>query len=161
MAKLFLSGGVVQFDDADFAILNLFDWRICQGRARGYRTFGQGRYQDVVMSRFLLNAGTGQLVDHQDLDPLNNRRSNLRLCNKSQNNSNCRRRKHNTHPYKGVRQNNRESDNWIAYISVRGRQKYLGSYKSAEDAARAYDAAAVERSGDFARLNFPKEVLKP
>lgn len=45
---------------------------------------------------------------------------------------------------------------WMARITFRGVQRFLGYYDTAEDAARARDAAAIELHGiEFARLNFP------
>jgi hypothetical protein len=46
------------------------------------------------------------------------------------------------------------SGRWIARIFLEGRQRSLGCYDTAEEAARAYDAAAREAWGEFAFANF-------
>lgn len=53
--------------------------------------------------------------------------------------------------YRGVHRSGR---GWGAVINVDGRQRWLGTYRSREDAARAYDRAALEHFGDDAVLNF-------
>lgn len=44
--------------------------------------------------------------------------------------------------------------NWEAYIWVNNKKRGLGNYPTEEEAARAYNAAAIVEYGDFARLNF-------
>src|SRR5574343_1382782 len=57
--------------------------------------------------------------------------------------------------YRGVFKNR---DKWVAQISRKGYQKYLGTFATEIEAARAYDAKARELFGDAAPLNFPDEV---
>lgn len=45
---------------------------------------------------------------------------------------------------------------WMAYINYAKKRKFLGRFRLAEDAARAYDAAAIQIYGEFAKVNFPK-----
>lgn len=111
--------------------------------------------ETTYMHRLILGLvpGDGQRVDHRDLNGLNNVRSNLRLCTSSQNLANGPRRVDNTSGYRGVGWD-RQHRRWVAKIQVRGRTMNLGLFRSPEQAALAYDAAAREHFGEFARPNF-------
>lgn len=50
---------------------------------------------------------------------------------------------------------------WQAQISRGGKYEYLGAFQSEEDAARAYDTAAIRVHGEFACLNFPPLASRP
>lgn len=93
--------------------------------------------------------------DHISGDRLDNRRVNLRVATLGQNAVNRTARGESL--YLGV---NRSRNNWRAQIvplgsGRRGRQLFLGRFATEEDAARAYDRAAREYHGEYARLNFP------
>ncbi|MGB8225740.1 MAG: AP2 domain-containing protein, partial [Sedimentisphaerales bacterium] len=92
---------------------------------------------------------------------LDNRKSNLRLATRSQNNCN-RKQKKGTSKYRGVCYNKR-TKKWRAAISFNGMYKHLGFFDSEEEAGRAYDEAAKIYHGEFASLNFPaeKQILNP
>jgi hypothetical protein len=92
------------------------------------------------------------LVDHKNMNKLDNRRLNLRLASKSQNMANRTQTVKNTSGYKGVRFHT-PTQKWQAYIKVDYRQKSLGLYTNKLDAARAYNKGAVSAFGEFARLN--------
>jgi AP2 domain/HNH endonuclease len=103
--------------------------------------------------RFLHNFLMGTKgVDHRNGNGLDCRRSNLRLASSRQNSRNRGMRADNTSGYKGVSWH-RLTGRWIASIKVAERRLHLGLFPTAEDAALAYNVAALEHFGEFARLN--------
>jgi HNH endonuclease/AP2 domain len=147
-------GKVAQVDDADFEWLSQWKWCALRVGHTWYavRTdYTGGRKQMVIMHRLVV--GRSDLrVDHRDGNGLNNQRGNLRLVTASQNRCNSRKRGGSS-IYKGVCLRKR-GKHWQAQIANLRVQKYLGSFNSEVEAARAYDAAARELHGEFACLNF-------
>lgn len=111
-----------------------------------------GEQHTVYMHREILNAQPGRQVDHVNHDPLDNRRCNLRLCSGSNNQHNQRPRTVGTSRHKGVSWYKR-TQKWQAQICCNSRRVHLGSFDSEDDAAAAYNRAAVRLHGAFARLN--------
>lgn len=96
-------------------------------------------------------------VDHISGDTLDNRRENLRICTRSQNNKNTSKRKSFlgrgiSSIFKGVYWCNTRKK-WVSRIYVDNKQIYMGFYDREEDAAIAYNRAAVKYHGEFAKLN--------
>lgn len=156
MATIPLSRGLVAIvDDADHdAVSAQGSWYADPSRGTFYARrnvwLDGRRCVGVKMHRFL----TGwDLVDHINGDGLDNRRVNLRAATPRENARNRRVRSDSLSGFKGVRR--LSSGTWIARIEVGGRRVSLGSFDTAESAALAYDAAAVEHFGEFARVNFP------
>ena len=98
-----------------------------------------------------------RLLDHRDTDGLNNRLSNLRPATYSQNIHHRGPTRRNTSGYKGVYYQ-RRSKKWYTQIMVRGVYHYLGCFKTARKAARAYDKAARYHLREFAYTNFATAV---
>jgi hypothetical protein len=96
-------------------------------------------------------------IDHRDGDGLNNRETNLRKANGSQNRGNTGKQKNSTSGFKGVHLR-KDSGKYVAGIvsAETHRRKHLGTFDTAEEAAKAYDRAAVAHFGPFAVLNFPE-----
>ncbi len=93
-----------------------------------------------------------KVIDHIDLNPLNNRLDNLRAATHTLNNANMPKRKNTSSKYKGVNFH-KHHGTWQAQIRKDGKYTALGSYKLEIEAAAAYDKAAKEIFGSFARIN--------
>ncbi len=107
----------------------------------------------IIVSRMLeRDLESHEYVDHVDGNGLNNTRSNLRLADSSQNGSNRGKPCNNTSGYKGVTWY-KKYEKWRASIKFQKRDIFLGSFDTKEDAARAYNEAALKYHGEFARLN--------
>lgn len=105
------------------------------------------------MHRLLIYVPPGFEVDHINRNGLDNRRANLRTCTKSENAANREKVGGDTSSkYKGVHRR-ADSGKWMARIKVNGRRRSLGCFYSEEEAALAYNVAATEEFGEFARVN--------
>lgn len=131
-------GYVALVDAADFDLV------IAQGKwsAQVNPTVTYARNNTLYLHTLL----TGwNYVDHRNGNGVDNRRSNLRPTNASLNAANKRLRCDSSTGF------------WSARIGCNGVYRSLGGYGSPEEAARAYDLAALDLFGEFARTNFPRE----
>jgi len=115
----------------------------------------------VRMHREVLSTPNNLFVDHQNHNGLDNRRSNLRIatlaengCNKRKTTSSC------TSQFKGVCWAKREGK-WRVQGRLNGKQTIIGYFDNELDAARAYDAWAIQAFGQFAALNLPPQQTDP
>jgi len=158
-------GKSCKVDDDDYDFLNQFGW-CCWDDGSGYyyahRWNPNGKVA-IRMHRMLAAAGPDDFVDHADGDGLNNQRSNLRICTRSQNTVNSPARKGKRYSnYKGVSavwNKNKTKKYWTAQSRKNGDLHHIGCFPDEVSAARAYDKKAKELFGDFARLNFPEETI--
>jgi hypothetical protein len=142
-------------DDEDFD--HLMQWKWSASGRRDYRHPARGtadgssvKMSVVVAERMGLD--TSITVDHHNRRPLDNTRGNLRSANKSQNGANRGPNQNNTSGYKGVWLCQR-TRRWKANIKVKRVTYHLGTFSTAEDAARAYNEAALKHFGEFAYVN--------
>lgn len=155
-------GQVALVDDEDYAYLSQFKW-YARWNARAYYASRQVPAQgssrqrtlnlhNVVWERHFGEIPHGMTVDHHNVDSLDNRISNLRLATRSQQNRNQKVRKDSSTGFRGVTWYERYGQ-YAARIRVHGKLTFLGYFDDPVDAARAYNAAATEQHGEFARLN--------
>lgn len=145
-------GQVAIVDDDDFEWLSQWNWRALQHPSGKFRAGRAGPQQAaILMHRLICRAARDEQVDHKNGDPLDNRRSNLRVCTKSENLCNRGAQKNNTSGFKGVTWHKLTSK-WMAQISVRSRHIHLGLFSTARAAGRAYKIAARKYHGEFARV---------
>jgi hypothetical protein len=146
-----------EVDDKDYKLVQPYKWRKnAQGYAvsRAYTRISKGvrHAKDIRMHRLIMGEPEGMEVDHANNDCLDNRRSNLRVATHWQNLANRPLQRNNTSGYRGVTWSN-QNKKWYAQIYVNSKTISLGFYDDIKDAARAYNTAATERYGEFARLN--------
>jgi hypothetical protein len=138
-------GASALVDESDFEMLSRFRWYL---HSAGYAATKRAR---AYMHRMILLPDPGQYVDHINGNKLDNRRCNLRVCTMAENLAAGTFKRGLSSSYRGVCWSKREGK-WLAQIA----KTRLGMFADEEEAARAYDAAAADRYGEFARLNFPE-----
>lgn len=148
-------GFVALVDEQDFERVAAKKWTVIAPNKTRKTAYAANYWREgdkvfaVSMHRFILSAPRGLVVDHIDGNGLNNTRANIRLCTQAENARNQRRP-----GIKGAYQM-ANSTRWGAHIQTNGKRVHLGCFDTEEEAARAYDAAALKYHGEFARLNFP------
>jgi len=147
-------------DASDLELVVKYDWfaRVRHKADGSIRTVYAVRSKKIVrktrmvgIHRAILNAPDGVEVDHIDGDGLNNRRSNLRLASRAQNQKNKGRPISNSSGVKGVTWC-AERGKWQAQISDANKHYNLGRFDKIEDAAAAYAAASAKFHGEFGRV---------
>jgi len=134
--------------DARFAG-RLISQSLTENGYRRVKVNGRRAYMQRVVWK-MFNDTEPEFVDHINGDRNDNRINNLRPCTHSQNLANGSVRK-GTSRFKGVRSSG--FGGWAANIKVNKKCTYLGTFTVEADAARAYDVAALNSFGSFARTN--------
>lgn len=134
-------------DDEDFDKVNQYSWsRNPKGALQ--TTIN---YEVLNMPNIIFN--NRKMYDHENLDSFDNRKLNLRIATNSQNGANRAKFKGNfSSQYKGVTYRKKRYK-WEAYIMVNGKTISLGCHETELQAARAYNKAAENYFGEFARIN--------
>jgi len=141
-------------DDEDYELLSRFKWCYNGKYAVRGQWNSESKCTDIIsMHRFLTGFPDDKQIDHINGDKLDNRRSNFRACSGKENQRNMSLR--NGYSTKGVhymRKRSHLSSPWQAYITVDRKRKHLGYYETQQDAQKAYNSAAIEHFGEFARV---------
>lgn len=143
------------------ALIDVEDYEKC--KEIKWHLGAQGYAQNIRKRIKLQHLVWGEkvLLDHKDRNRLDCRKSNLRPCTMVENNQNQGLSCKNTSGYVGVHWH-RRARKWAASIGIkrgiRKRVMHLGLFTNLVEAAKARDVVAIKLFGDFAFLNFPKEV---
>jgi hypothetical protein len=158
---------VALVDDCDYDSLNRLAWSpLVVGRSNHPLVYARTGANPTLMHRLVWTMANGDIpsgyeIDHVEHGPfggLDNRRLNLRLTTHAGNVRNTRKVAGTVSRFRGVYWH-RAGRKWAVQIHVDDYPVYLGMFASEEDAARAYDKAAREKFGEFARPNFPLESV--
>ena len=149
-------GHVAVVDDEDFERLAQWRWHYADGYAKRNECIDNAykahKYRTLAMARSIMNPPKGMEVDHRNGNTLDNRRANLRIVNRAQNQQNRKTHINNKLGIKGVcfsKAHNR----YRARIISNGVCVRLGWFKTIKEAKAAHDSAAIKLNGEFARLN--------
>ncbi|MCK5604153.1 HNH endonuclease [Candidatus Pacearchaeota archaeon] len=153
------TGEVVFIDKKDYAVISQYSWyRHPVGSHHLLYAAAWVNNKNTLMHRFLLNLNKNEMTDHINGNGLDNRRSNLRKCTHQENMFNKKKYKNNKCGYKGVYWSPHHSK-WRVTLYKYKKRFYIGYYRDLIEAAKAYNEAAIEHHGEFARLNkLPEEV---
>lgn len=144
-------------DNEDYLYLSKRKWGLSK---KGYAWGGKAYYDNnnkrktktELIHRLVMKVKKGQIIDHINRDRLDNRKCNLRICSRFENQCNRPAPKHNTSGYKGVSFNKRDKL-WHSRIKFKNKPYYLGAYKTPILAAIEYNKKAEKLHGEFALLN--------
>ena len=144
-------------DNEDLPLVAAYKWHACK---YGHVWYAEGHTprpnrKTIRMHRIVIGAKKGQAVDHKNGNGLDNRRTNLRICTRSEQSLNCR-----TDGFRGVGllTDRKRSKKWYARVRVNGKSVWLGTYNTPEGAAEAFDRLAPRYIGTLYRPNFPEEA---
>jgi len=144
---------LIDSSDADW--LNCWDWGINRsksGKIYAVRYFRKNSNRGLIyLHRAVLGFPQGE-VDHINGNTLDNRRENLRVCTHQQNQCNRKIGKNNTSGFKGV-YFNKNNNNYRSEICFKNKKYFLGYFKSALEASKAYNKKSIELHGNFSRLS--------
>jgi hypothetical protein len=136
-------------DDEDYEKLSQYRWNANWTGTVHYAHRLNGK-EHVYMHRMIMSPLPGYEIDHINKNTLDNRKSNLRIVHKSYQRANSKKRKDSRSKYKGVKLRGKHIS---ARIRVNGKERHLGMFKTQEEAALAYNQAALKYFGDYAQLN--------
>lgn len=131
-------------DLEDLEKVNKYYWH---KKPLGYMSSKKGK-REIKLHRLIMDAKDGEVVDHINHNPADNRKSNLRKVTHQQNMFNKVKYKNNKSGYKGVVWNKRDQK-WVSRISINKKQVELGRFHSLEEAVKVRKEAEVKYYGDY------------
>ena len=148
-------------DEDDYYWLSQWNWNAVKIKNKLYVRRGIKKVKlktnvkyELFLHRVIMQCTDSNLVvDHIDKNPLNNQKSNLRICTKAENNRNTSSHKNSSSQYLGVSYD-KARNKWNAQLMINGVKILAKRYITEIEAAKAYDEVAKVHFGIYANLNF-------
>jgi hypothetical protein len=141
----------ILLDDEDYEWARSYKWHFVNDRPA---TKVNGKYTGIHRLIMGIKVGEDVIVDHIDGNPLNNQKSNLRVCNRFQNQQNRKTNKNNTLP-KGIRL--LPSGKYNVRVQTYNERKVVGTFDTLEEAVSERNRVAKQLHGEF----FNPAYIKP
>jgi len=140
-------------DTDDYEFIKSYNYKWCLDKKKDRiiavkTTLYRGK--QLKLHSLILKKVNGLFIDHIDRNPLNNKKSNLRLVNYSQSNHN--RKVLNKYGYRGV-VFDKINKRWKSQITTNKKVKGLGYFRTAVEAHEVYRFEAKKIYGDFFNFN--------
>lgn len=139
------SGTKIIADSEDYEKLSKYSWCISKTNYAVANINGKV----TKMHRYILNINGNEIVDHKNGNTLDNRKANIRLCTLTENARN--RKIVNKYGCSGIKET--KSGNFYTRITVNGKEIYLGTYKTLDEAIAARTQAESKYYGDYSPRN--------
>lgn len=143
-----------EIDDEDYEKIKPYKWsaKVEKGLTVAIRSTKLKDNTFLYLNRFLMGVtDPSVLVDHEDRNVYNNKKENLRICSKLENNRNVAS-KRGMSKYKGV-SFSKHHNKWRSRIKINGKTFESKSHDTEIAAALHYNKLAKKYFGEFAYLN--------
>lgn len=149
------NGGIALVSDEDYPNISSHKWwgiSVCGGHRYAERHIKVGgKWTTITMHREIMQTPKGMDTDHINGDSLDNRRTNLRICHRSQNALNRRVDRRNKTGYRNI--SKRLDGKFVAQVKLDKKHHWIGAFDTALEAAKAYNDFVGAHFNAFARLN--------
>jgi len=145
------------FDIEDYEKIKHMTWYRCN-QSKGDVTY-IGNHRGICIHRYIVDAPKGMEIDHINLNPMDNRKKNLRICTHQQNQCNQPLQKNNTSGITGVSYY-KPRGKYRARIKVGQRNIHLGYYKLLDEAIQARNIGTACMFGEYGRYDANIKTFK-
>lgn len=138
-----LNGKEFYFDLEDYDKIKDYTWNVADGYV-----VSDSYKRTTRFHRFIMNCNNRKFdIDHINHNTVDNRKNNLRIVTRSQNQMNTKLRSNNTSGVKGV---SKQDNKWKVSIQVNKESKYIGLFDNFDDAVKARKNAEKKYFGEYA-----------
>lgn len=146
------NGTCILIDDDDFEKVSKFKWHVSKIKYAHYAV-SRINGKTVYLHRLVMDAPKGTYVDHINMNGLDCRKENLRLCTNSQNMHNRGAQKNSKSGVKGVSWS-KNKNKWVVHLTVDKKTRHLGFFTNIDAARKRYEEESKRIVGEFFRENY-------